>query len=144
MEIQSADRKLRFVAIILLVLMMILALASLLLLERWIIGVQALEPELALGKLHSALWWLLVAGCLSLAVFGAWLWRLGNAIKAAQRFPLPGARVIRDTPVLNGDDAIRRSMLFRGLGIFLLLATIALAVLAWRFWAIFAVSAGQP
>lgn len=48
---------------------------------------------------------LLVVPALGIAVY---LWRLGARVLAARRFPPTGVRVIRDTPIVEGDAAAAR------------------------------------
>lgn len=55
----------------------------------------------------------------------------GRRVSANRRFPPPGARVIRDTPVLTGDAASRRGLVLQGLGaaLFALTCLLPLVVL---------------
>lgn len=69
---------------------------------------------------------------LPLLGFAAYLWRLGGRVISARRFPLPGAAVIRDTLVLEADDARRRGRVFQGLAAALAIAALALVFFASR------------
>jgi hypothetical protein len=68
----------------------------------------------------------------SLAAFAIYLWRLGARIKHARRFPPPGERTVRDTPVLEGDAAVTRGRLAQGFGAMLTIAAVAVLVMLWR------------
>jgi hypothetical protein len=56
----------------------------------------------------------------------------------AQRFPAPGLRVTRDTPVLTGALAEGRGCLLQGLAVLLAAGGIVLGVLLWRLVALLA------
>ena len=47
------------------------------------------------------------SGGLGFVGMGAWLWWLGRRINRADRFPPPGMKVIKDTPVRTGVKARR-------------------------------------
>lgn len=66
-----------------------------------------------------------------LIAFGVYLWSLGARVIRAQRFPLPGQRVIRDTPILERQAAIARG---RGLKVVAVLLCVAAIVLCSMFW----------
>jgi hypothetical protein len=62
-----------------------------------------------------------------LVTFAIYLWALGARVLRAQQFPPPGYRVIRDTPVVEGQAAI-----FRGRGLKVLALCLGMvAVLLW-------------
>lgn len=63
---------------------------------------------------------------------GAYLWRLGSRIVAAERFPPPGLRMVQETLVLTGAAARSRGRIFQGLGLMLTLAGAAIALLLLR------------
>ena len=45
------------------------------------------------------------------------LWRLGTLVVRSQRFPPLGEKVIRDTPVFTGRDAVVRGVVLRALAV---------------------------
>ena len=57
---------------------------------------------------------LLVVPAIGVAVY---LWRLGAKVLRSRRFPPPGARVVRDTPVVEGDAAATRGQALQILGV---------------------------
>lgn len=65
-------------------------------------------------------------------VLGAYFWRAGGRVLRAGRWPAPGARVISDTPVLRGGDALRHGRRLRRLGYACLAGGPALA--AYSYW----------
>ncbi len=80
----------------------------------------------------------LVAGALILLMAGpaiamsVYLWRLGTQIVQSRRFPPPGRRVVRDTPVVIGEAAARAGRWLRILAVALGVSGLLLAVLLWR------------
>jgi hypothetical protein len=59
-------------------------------------------------------------------------WHLGQRILRAARYPLPGMRVVRDTPVATGDAARRRGRLAQSFAAVLGVAALLLAFFLWR------------
>jgi hypothetical protein len=95
-------------------------------------GASQLPRPAAQSQLLTALAWCTGLMCLSLAPFAAYLWRLGAKVVLHAQLPLPGARVLRDTPIIRGEAARRRGRWLQGLAVALLACGIALAVVAWR------------
>ena len=55
---------------------------------------------------------------------------------AAQRFPPPGMRVVRDTVVLRGAAAAARGALLRWLAVVLVVCMLAVSIAVWRLLAV--------
>jgi len=64
-----------------------------------------------------------------LLAFSVYLIREGNRICRAQRFPAPGQVVIRDTEILEGKPAIRRSRVMQILALILMICALPLTIL---------------
>jgi len=60
------------------------------------------------------------------------LWRLGGRIRVAGRFPLPGQRTIRTTPILTGDPALRRGRLAQVFAAVIAVLAVAFTLLLWQ------------
>ena len=71
---------------------------------------------------------------LGLAVY---LWFFGRRVIRAQRFPLAGSLVVRDTPVLRDRAAIRRGRLFEALAVAFFVAALGYLFALWRLWSLF-------
>jgi len=107
-EIVPADKNLRNRTIILAIVLFVVGLAVLYLLR---VRLEAIE-NLAGEDLSSAVDQVLrltaivawVAGP-SFVGLGVWLWWIARRINRGGRFPPPGMKVIRDTPVRTGDRA---------------------------------------
>jgi len=78
---------------------------------------------------------LLMAG--PLLGFAGYLWYLGRWIVATERFPPPGVRVVRDTPIVLGQAASRRGRFVQGLAGFVGLVGLLFTVLMWRLASLF-------
>ena len=103
-------------------------------LQAWLAADPA-RARMTLGAVFAAL-------VLPLLGLAGYLWRWGGAIARAERFPPPGAEVVRDTPVRRGAAARRQGRLVQGFAAACALAAIALAALGWRLVAL--LGAGRP
>src|SRR5262245_46588670 len=72
---------------------------------------------------------LLVAPLVCAAVY---FWRYGAKVLRAQRFPPPGVRVIRDTPVVSGTGALARGYAIQIVAVCQGAGAVALCLLLWR------------
>lgn len=96
----------------------------------------------AIGLRLDLVQWILPAVLAGSAVAAAlWAWRLGARIVASGRFPPPGIRVVRRTPILTGDAAKRRGRALQWLGVTLLALLLLLSALAWQLMRLLAAMA---
>jgi hypothetical protein len=137
MEIQRADPRLRRIAGLLFVALVLACAVALLALQSWLSGVAQAARSTAQVQLLAAFGSLVGISCLALLVLAIYLWRIAARVLAAQQFPPPGMRVVRDTPVLRGAAALRRGRIIQGIGGLLVLCSLALAVAAWRLHSVF-------
>jgi hypothetical protein len=98
-------------------------------LESWILADRGRAAGRAALLLGGAATLLIVP----LVAFAVYVWRLGARVIAFREFPPPGQPVIRDTPILRGDDAHRHGRGLRAIAIVMLVAAAALIVMFWRF-----------
>jgi hypothetical protein len=80
-------------------------------------------------------WWLW--GALGFAsggglAFGCYLARMGFHVPRAGQFPVPGQRVVRDTPVRQGRSARQIAWLAVSAAVVMWVASLALPLLLWR------------
>jgi hypothetical protein len=61
-----------------------------------------------------------------------YLWRLGQRVASSGRYPPPGLRVLQDTEVVDGAQAIRLSRAMKVFGSVLATAALVLAAFLWR------------
>ena len=105
-EITVADPKLRKTTCYFVIALIILLAALSYFLEGYLDS-ETIEAEELISRLYTAVYTL----CLSLSLTAYPLWRiflLGRRTRLEQRFPPQGAKVIRDTLVLQGRSAILR------------------------------------
>ncbi len=110
-EIQPADPQARHRALRLLVVVALIAAATVWLLQNRLDAVLETEggPDLqATRTTLTVISSLAGAGLVGIAV---WMIALGRRIEGARRFPPPRMRVIQDTPVRRGEQAVRLAYL---------------------------------
>ena len=61
-----------------------------------------------------------------------YLWRLGQRIASSGRYPPPGVRVMNDTEIVDGPQAVRLSRAMKMFGSVLATAALVLAAFLWR------------
>ena len=93
--------------------------------QQWLIN----HPADITQKLNWLIMTLFFVVTLPSWVAGFYFWRLGARIVRAERFPLAGARLVRDTPVITGKAARRRGKLLQILAAVLVLSAAALPVM---------------
>jgi hypothetical protein len=97
-------------------------------LRDWVLS----EPEKLAYRAKLVV--LVSGGLLStpLIAFALYLWSLGAKVLRAGRFPPPGQRVIRDTPIVSGRAAMSRGRRLKILALCLGIASAILWLLLWR------------
>jgi hypothetical protein len=105
--------------------------------SSWVEAARLLPPAQAQQQLLRAFLWATGAGVLALMVLAAFLWRTGARTHRAGEYPPPGSRVLRETPVLEGEAALRRARILRMLAVLAALLAVAVVLLAWRLAPLF-------
>ncbi|MGH8251106.1 MAG: hypothetical protein ACREVI_10505 [Steroidobacteraceae bacterium] len=118
-EIQRADPVLRRRALIAAVAIAAVGWAAFFVLQAWLVDIRDADLADAREKLEQGLVWGSWAVALPVAMLAVYLWQLGARVLRAGRYPLPGASVIRDTPVLAGREARRRGIVLQALAVLL-------------------------
>jgi hypothetical protein len=77
---------------------------------------------------------LLSAPLVAMAVY---LSSLGGRAVRAGEFPPPGFRVIRDTPIVSGDQAVSRGRWLQGAAVMLTAVSVVMGLLVWRLASLF-------
>lgn len=129
--IQRADRRSRTFAILGLAAAGLAGAMLLVQFESWLTEVRGLPVEAAYESLTWGFSWCIGMGSVLLTAAGCYMWWWGTRVRRALRFPPPGATVIRDTIVLEGQAAASRGMLLQLLGATFLLCAVGLAVGSW-------------
>lgn len=105
-EIQPADPAARRAALLTLCVCALLGACVVWSFERYLSGtLAASDPEAYRERLYRAVYALAVLSFVGLLLAGGGLMQLGRRILVAERFPPPGAWVVRPTPVRTGRRA---------------------------------------
>lgn len=142
-EIQKADPGARRLALLLLAAGTLVGVAAILGAEHlraplrdWLLA----EP----GRLAQRLSWIVLglgaAAALPALLAAAHLWRVARKAARAHRFPPPGQKVLRDTPVLLGAAAVARARRLRVAALVACAGVVAVVLVAWRLVSV----AGPP
>ncbi len=134
MNIQRADRRMRALAIGLVALIGGGTLWLYFILRRKLFAAQTLPVLEAIEAQKELAGWFggtIALLSIGVATLGFYLWQVGSQTVAAQRFPPPHTKVIRDTPVKFGEAAKRRGQLLQQFGAVLVIASCALIVVTW-------------
>lgn len=132
LAIQRADPKTRRRAVAALFLGLAAAALVYVAASRWMSSVLALEPAEARRALAGALRWMTAGLSVLVVAFGAYLFAFGRKIVKFERFPPPGAAVIKDTEVLEGSRARKRGMLIQVVSALLIVTALALPWVAFQ------------
>jgi hypothetical protein len=87
------------------------------------------DPEARLPMVIAATIAMTTGPALGAAIY---VWRLGRRVVRTERFPPPGLRVTRDTPVVTGTAAGRRGRLIQAFAIALGVLAAVMALTLWR------------
>jgi len=131
-EIQPADPATRRRALIVAGVIAVAGWAAFFALQEWLARLQGTDPGHMRQSLERALVWGSWAAMLPVAVLAGWMWRYGARVGRAGRFPAPGAKVVRDTPVLLGDAARLRATALKVLASFLGLLSAGTLIAVYR------------
>jgi hypothetical protein len=100
------------------------------------------EPEKLSYRAGLLCFFTSVMGSAPLFGVSAYLWSLGGRMIRIQRFPLPGHRVVRETPILEGRAALARGRVFKIMAVLFGVAGGMLCYAFWRLIAIFVKNSG--
>ncbi len=99
--------------------------------QHWLATVRTLPAEDVRHILTTVLLASIGVAAAGLLALGGQCWRAGALVRRMQRFPAPGATVIRDTLVLEGAAAVVRGKWQQIVGAGLMLSALGLVVVYW-------------
>jgi hypothetical protein len=135
-EILRADLRLRRVTIIVLALAVLVAIALVFAFQTWVTQQAASLPTQQLvARLRHGIGFALIASAMCLLLLAGYAGRIARRVMREHRWPLSGARVLRDTPVLRDHAAARIGRLLDIIAMVLILLVAAIAVVSWRLLA---------
>lgn len=130
-DIQRADARSRRRAILVIALVLLVGGVVSVECESWLREVHDMPTEAAQQSLTTVFRWCVGAMSIMTGLAGCFAWWWGRRVRVSLRFPLPGARVLRDTVILSGQPAASRGMLLQVLGVSLMLIAAGIVILSW-------------
>jgi hypothetical protein len=141
MAMHRADPKLRRTAAWALPAAALVSVLGYVLLRQWFAELKHMPAAAAKSQLLIFVAWCWGVMCVSLFALSAYVWQLGAQVVAHRRFPLPGARVVRDVRVVQGELARRYGRCLQAVSVVLLVVGCVGAALSWRAYEALAASA---
>ena len=139
---QPADSRLRNIAIIVVVVGAAVSAVAFVLLERWLGELSVTASREDVEQLLLLLGATLGVGVLGLSGLGVFCFLLGRQVCREGRFPPQATRVIKDSVVHTGENAVRRGKWAQAFGATLVLFAVALAVVGVKLIVLFSGHAG--
>jgi hypothetical protein len=134
-EILRADQRLRRTTAIVLALAFLAALLLVFLFQVWMGHWIATMPTQAVViELRRGVAFALVASGVCVLLLGGYAARIATRIQQQRRWPLDGARVLRDTVVRRGDAALGLGRLLNIAAITLMLLAVAIGLVSWQLF----------
>lgn len=128
-----ADPGLRRQTFVVLGIAVLLAIVAVVVFQHWLTAIANVAgTDQLIVRLRQLIGIAVTGSALCLAFLAWYAARKATLITQYQQWPLPGVRVLRNTPVRRGDDAMKvRLGLNLAAGVLLLLA-VAAGVISWR------------
>lgn len=134
-EILRADLALRRKTLLILGIAIVLAIGCLFAFHRWLIEtVVGIDVHAAITRVRGMIGLALTASAVCLAVLAAYSARKGARARDIEQWPLPGARVLRDTPIRRGAAARRIGRWLQATAILLTVLAIGVGLVSWRLF----------
>jgi len=130
-DIQRADSRSRKFAILALAGILFGGVVLSVQFESWIEDVRSVPVEAARESLTTVFSWSVGIGTVVIALAGCHFWWWGRRVRRTLRFPPPGATVLRDTAILEGEAAASRGRLLQFLGVTLIFCAVAVVIGSW-------------
>jgi hypothetical protein len=102
--------------------------------QNWMAGYMtdaSRDPERYRNVITRTLAYAVGVNCVLILLLGAYVWREGSKVRRAGVYPLPDARLIRNTKVLRGEAARTRGRVMQVLGAVLGACAFGLAAAAF-------------
>jgi hypothetical protein len=132
-ELHRADPRLRRLTLVVMGIGLLIAVLSISMFHRWLgRSVQDMPAAQFFMDIRRTIAFA-IAGCaLCLLLLAGYAARLGRRVIGERRWPLRGARVVRDTPVRAGADALIFGRSLNVAAIVLIALAVGCGVLSWR------------
>lgn len=134
-DMLRADQRLRRLTTIALVVATLVCLLAMFAFQRWINGIgEGQHVAQVVARIRSMIGLALTGSALCFAVLAWHAARIGQRARSSEQWPVPGARVIRDTPVRRGRAATRIGVLLQVAAVVLIVLASAAGTLSWRMF----------
>ena len=128
-----ADPGLRRLTAVVLGIAAILALIAMVLFQHWLSGIGDIPgTDMLILRLRRMIGVALTASAVCLALLAWYAAHKASRIKVVAQWPLPGTRVIRDTPVRRGEAANRIRRLLNIVAVSLLVLAFGMGTISWQ------------
>ena len=132
-DMLRADPRLRRQTLLALALAAILAVVAVFLFHDWLSGIAAIPgTDLLILRLRRLIGIGMTGSALCLAVLAWYSAHKAAKVKVFQQWPLPGVRVLRDTPIRRGPAARSMGRWLNAAAAVLMLLAFATGLVSWR------------
>lgn len=132
-DLQRADARLRLISGVVLSAAFVAAMVGVFAFQQWMNEQAATLPTVQLiALLRRWIGFATTASGLCLLLLAGYAARLARRVAEQRRWPLAGARVLRDTPVRREAAALRLARLFNATAVVLLALAVGAGALSWR------------
>lgn len=140
--IQPAHSRARILAVVAIALGATVAMFALILLKRWLVGLEVSGSRKDLEQLLLVLGATLGVGVCGVFGLGLFCFRFGRQVCREARFPPANTRIVKETVVHTGANAVHRGRWAQALGVTFISFALVLAFLGARVIGFFIAHAG--
>ena len=134
-DMLHADPRLRRLTVFALMVGGLLALIAMVLFQRWLNSIGGTPgTDLMILRLRGMIGIALTASAVCLALLAGYAAHKASSIKAVEQWPLPGTRVIRDTPIRRGEAAHRIERQLNIVAVTVLVLAFATGAVSWQMF----------
>lgn len=133
-EIHRADPRLRRLTLIVMSAAVVAALLLVVGVHRWLRSTAAMPTEQLVAELRIVVGVAMSGSALCFLLLAAYAARLARRVADERRWPLAGSRVLRDTLVRSGDQALMFGRMLNLAAVLLIVLGIAAGLFGWRYF----------
>jgi len=133
-EIHRADPRLRRLTLIVMSAGVVVALLAMVWVHQWLRSTSMMPTAQLVAELNIIVGAAMSGVALCLLLLAAYAARLGRRIADERRWPLARSRVLRDTQVRSGNDALALGRMLNLASILLIVLGIAAGILGWHYF----------
>jgi hypothetical protein len=134
-ELMRADRRLRRLTWVVVGIAVVVAVAAIALFHHWLEGVgETTQTNLFVLQIRRLIGIAVTGSAVCLALLAGYAAFKGGRTLGAGQWPAPGTRVLRDTVIRRGRDAMRIGRLMRVAALVLLVLAASAGAVSWRIF----------